>query len=84
MRKRTSNKNVILKTNSGILKLTAEQFSRWVCLFEACDVITEHANKYNLASENLLKPAAIEEYIEKRYPSVLVDVEYEMVNGMLI
>ena len=83
MKTKISNHNLILKTNSGLLKLTAAQFSRWVCLFEACDVITEHANKHNMQSDNLLKPAAIEEYIEKRYPSVLVDVEYEMMNGIL-
>jgi hypothetical protein len=74
---------ITIKTQTGVLKFTTEQFSRWICLFEACDFITEHAAKLNMSSDDMLKPAAIEEYIGIRYPSVFADVKYEVDHGIL-
>tara|TARA_Y100000310_G_C20650342_1_gene799069 strand:+ start:709 stop:927 length:219 start_codon:yes stop_codon:yes gene_type:complete len=54
--------------------------ARWLCLFEAVNIISEKAEKIGHAPD-CLKPIPINKYIQERYHSVLKDVEYEFNNN---
>ena len=56
------------------------QLARWLCLFEAVNIIAEKAEKIG-HSADCLKPIPINKYINERYHSVLKDVEYEFSNS---
>ena len=56
------------------------QLARWLCLFEAVNIISEKADKIGHKTD-CLKPIPINKYINERYPSVLKDVEYEFNNN---
>ena len=53
------------------------KLARWVCLYEAVNIISEKAEKLGKTSNDCLKPIPINKYINERYPSVLKDIEYE-------
>jgi hypothetical protein len=76
------NVNIALK-NGTIEQFSAVSFSRWVCLIEAFDLISEKASELNIDLEKVLKPVAIEHYMNERYVSVLPDVRYELEHGLL-
>ena len=57
------------------------QLARWLCLFEAVNIISEKADKIGHSSD-CLKPIPINKYIQERYHSVLKDVEYEFNNSL--
>jgi hypothetical protein len=57
------------------------QLARWLCLFEAVNIIAEKADKIG-HTKDCLKPIPINKYINERYPSVLKDVEYEFSNNL--
>ena len=57
------------------------QLARWLCLFEAVNIIAEKAEKIGHTTD-CLKPIPINKYINERYPSVLKDVEYEFSNNL--
>jgi hypothetical protein len=56
------------------------QLARWLCLFEAVNIISEKADQIG-QGKDCLKPIPINKYINERYPSVLKDVEYEFSNS---
>ena len=57
------------------------KLARWLCLFEAVNIISERADKLG-HSPDCLKPIPINKYIQERYLSVLKDVEYEFNNNL--
>jgi len=57
------------------------QLARWLCLFEAVNIISNKAEKIGHTTD-CLKPIPINKYIRERYPSVLKDVEYEFNNSL--
>ena len=56
------------------------KLARWLCLFEAVNIISEKAEQMGHKSD-CLKPIPINKYINERYHSVLKDVEYEFNNS---
>lgn len=52
------------------------KLARWVCLFEAVNIISDKAEKMGY-EKDCLKPIPISKYIAERFPSVLKDIEYE-------
>ena len=60
------------------------EFTRWACLIEAFDFIKEKAEQLGVSNIDLLiKPAAIEKYMEERCISMLHDVQCEIKLGIL-
>ena len=53
------------------------KLARWVCLYEAVNIISDKAEKLGHKNNDCLKPIPINKYINERYPSVLKDIEYE-------
>ena len=52
------------------------QLARWLCLFEAVNIISDKAEQIGHPTD-CLKPIPINKYINERYHSVLKDIEYE-------
>jgi len=63
--------------------MSLSEFSRWACLVEALIFISEKAKELNISAKHLVKPNALEQYINERYHSVFADVKYEYNTGML-
>lgn len=74
-------KNITIATNDGVDHvMTAEHYTRWLCLVEAMDVIHNAAerNNINLNKRNdWVKPLAIQKYMDERFHSMLHDVKVE-------
>ena len=54
-----------------------EEEARWLCLFEAVNIIAAKAQNIGVKSEPFLKPLPIEKYVKERFPGVFKDLEYE-------
>jgi hypothetical protein len=67
----------------GIQKLSVEEFARWASLIEAYEFIRLRADQIGVDIEGLIKPAAIDKYIEERYPSIVHDVKCEHRLGLI-
>ena len=63
-----------------INKQDHSKLARWMCLYEAVNIISEKAEKMGYEKE-CLKPIPIGKYIAERYPSVLKDIEIEYENA---
>jgi len=57
--------------------LTDEQEARWLCLFDAVNIISAKAESMGQKSDRFLKPLPIEKYVKERFPAVFKDLEYE-------
>lgn len=74
----------IERNDGSIEEMSATEFTRWACLIEAFDFIREKAEQLGVDNlELLIKPNAIEKYIEERWVSMLHDVETEMKMGLI-
>ena len=69
----------INKSNGTSEEMTIETYTRWICLVEALDVITQVAErkKIDLNNNDWVKPIALQKYIDERYLSMLHDVKCE-------
>jgi len=74
---------ITIKTKKGDEKMTLTEFARWACLAEAFIFIEEKAEELNISLDGLMKPMALEKYIEERYHAMLSDVRYEYDLGIL-
>lgn len=61
----------------GLIKMSYREFARWACLIEAYHFINEKATELNINPSQMIKPMAIEKYIEERYHAMLHDVMVE-------
>ena len=57
-----------------------EEEARWLCLFEAVNIIAAKAENIGVKSDAFLKPLPIEKYVKERFPAVFKDLEYEEKN----
>ena len=75
----------INKSNGTSEEMTIETYTRWMCLVEALDVITQVAErkKIDLSNNDWVKPIALQKYISERYLSMLHDVKCEEALAML-
>lgn len=66
-------------------EMSIDEFSRWMCLMEAFDFIEKKAEEMGKLDkiDQMLKPLAIEKYINERYPAMRYDVEIELEAGNL-
>tara|TARA_R100001015_G_C4434153_1_gene30189 strand:- start:16 stop:243 length:228 start_codon:yes stop_codon:yes gene_type:complete len=58
-------------------KTDYSKLARWLCLYEAVNIISEKADKLG-KRDDCLKPIPISKYINERYPSLLKDLEHEI------
>jgi len=68
-------------TTDPIVAKDYSQLARWLCLFEAVNIISDKAKKIG-STEDCLKPIPINKYINERFHSVLKDIEYEFNNNL--
>jgi len=48
-----------------------DEFSRWACLVEAVEIISQKAQELKVLNTNQwIKPLAIQKYIDERFPSM--------------
>ena len=64
--------------NGTVESMSVEEFTRWMCLVEAFDILEKKATELSLDVNKLIKPLAVENFIKERYPSMLHDVECEV------
>jgi len=54
--------------------MASDELARWLCLYEAIDIVTENANKQNIdlnESNDWIKPLSFKTFIKERYFSML-------------
>jgi len=74
----------IERGDGSIEEMSSTEFTRWACLIEAFEFIKEKAEQLGVDNmELLIKPAAIEKYMEERAVSMLHDVECEIKLGLI-
>lgn len=73
----------IVRQGGIVETMAVEEFSRWMCLMEAFHFIKEKGAQLNIDPENLIKPNAIDAYIQERYPAMYEDVKKEVEFGIL-
>lgn len=67
-----------IKRGDGTVEsMTVDEFTRWMCLVEAFDFIEKKAFEKKVDMKDFLNPAAIMEYIDKRFPAMKHDVTCE-------
>lgn len=55
-------------------EMASEELARWLCLFEAVDIVTEKANKQSIdlnQTNDWIKPLSFKTYIKDTYFSML-------------
>jgi hypothetical protein len=73
----------INRAGGNVETMSISEFTRWMCLVEAFDILGKKAEDLKLDVDKLIKPLAIENFIKERYPSMLHDVECEIKLGNL-
>jgi hypothetical protein len=73
-----------IETKKGDVGMTLTEFARWACLVEAYLFIENKAQELGINPINMIKPLAIEKYINERYHAMLSDVQYEYDLGILV
>lgn len=71
----------IERNDGSVESMSVSEFARWACLIEAFDVLNEKAAELKLDVGNLIKPNAIETYINERFPAMEHDVLCELKLG---
>jgi hypothetical protein len=74
---------ITINTKKGLVKMSLNEFARWACLVEALTFIRDKAEELNISAVNMVKPNALEVYINERYYAMLADVRFEYNAGML-
>jgi hypothetical protein len=74
----------IERRDGSIEEMSSTEFTRWACLIEAFDIIKQKAEELGVDNIDLMiKPLAIEKYIEERWLSMKHDVECEIRMGLI-
>ena len=71
----------IEKNDGSSESMSMTEFTRWMCLVEAFEILNNKAEDLKVDVSNLIKPLAIDDYIKERYPAMLHDVECELKLG---
>jgi len=71
-----------IDTKKGAVCMTLIEFARWACLVEAFHFIQQRAEELEVNPINMIKPLAIEKYIEERFEAMLWDsrIEHQLGN----
>ena len=76
-RKKYQNKHITLKADAnGKEQMSYYEFSRWLCLIEAVDVIDTKCKQLGLPDDDKswVKPLAIQKYINEKTDAMLFEV----------
>jgi hypothetical protein len=68
---------ILIKTKKQDVIMSLTEFARWACLIEAYEFINNKADELGIDSETIMKPSAIEKYIDERFHAMLYDVQCE-------
>jgi len=73
-----SKKYITVETKAGSHKLKVNEYTRWLCLIEALDIISRKAVQFKMDLHNKdvdwVKPLAFQKYITERYESMVDEV----------
>lgn len=67
----------INRAGGNVETMSISEFTRWMCLVEAFDILEKKAIDLKADINQLIKPLAIENFIKERYDSMLHDVTCE-------
>lgn len=68
---------ITIETKNGGVNMSLTEFARWACLIEAYDFINDKAKELGINPSSMIKPLAIERYIDERYHAMLHDIQIE-------
>lgn len=71
----------IVKINDEVEEMTVDEFARWACLAEAFIFLERKAFELGVDLDKLIKPKAIEDYMNERFVSMRHDVGVEHAMG---
>lgn len=74
---------ITIKTKKEDVNMTITEFARWACLVEAFLFIQQKADELEIKVVDMIKPAAIEKYIDERFHAMVYDVNVEHQKGLL-
>jgi hypothetical protein len=71
-------KYITIETKKQHYKLKAAEYTRWLCLIEALDVVTRGASRFKVDLNNSdvdwIKPLSFQKYVVERYESMIDEV----------
>jgi len=74
----SSKRYITVETKTNNHKLAIDEYTRWLCLIEALDIITRKASHFKMDLHNKdvdwVKPLAFQKYIVERYESMIEEV----------
>lgn len=74
----SSKKFITVETNKAKHKLKVEEYTRWLCLLEALDIISRKAQQFKVdlhgKDVDWVKPLAFQKYIVERFDSMIDEV----------
>jgi hypothetical protein len=73
-----------INTKNGPFDMGKDEFIRWLCLVEIIEKTEEKAKdlKINLDEYDWVKPVDFKKYINARFKSMEIDLEYEEKNSI--
>jgi hypothetical protein len=78
MQSTTSRKTIEVKLKDKTENLSIKEYSRWLCLIEAIELVCTKAKQIKVDTANnidWIKPLAFQKYIEERYESMIDEIE---------
>jgi len=71
-----SKKQITVETSKTKHVLDAEEYTRWLCLIEALDIISKSAERFkvDLNNSDWIKPLSLQKYIVERFESMIDEV----------
>lgn len=78
MQSALSKKFITVETSKAKHKLKVEEYTRWLCLIEALDIISKKAQQFKVdlhgKDVDWVKPLAFQKYIVERFDSMVDEV----------
>lgn len=74
---------IVIDSKMGKVRMSLTEFARWACLIEAFTFINDKAVELGINPVCMVKPLAIDTYINERYHAMLHDVKVEYSMGNL-
>lgn len=74
--------NIALKNGTNVV-MSINEFARWACLAEAFHFLEEKSEELGVDLDKLIKPMAIDTYIQERYEAMNHDVMVEHYLGRI-
>jgi hypothetical protein len=77
MQSTTSRKTIDVKLKDKTESMSAETYSRWLCLIEAIELVCSKAKQMKIDTANnidWIKPLAFQKYIDERHESMIDEI----------